>query len=56
MNAIYDKVFRGNNLPAITRTGESYVPVWSPDELRSIKALMKSGIALFHSTVTFSNL
>jgi hypothetical protein len=30
---IYDKLFWGNNLPAVTPPGERYVPEWSPEEI-----------------------
>lgn len=33
LDAVYEKVFFGNNLPAITPPGEAYYPAWSPTEI-----------------------
>jgi hypothetical protein len=48
---IYDKLFWGNNLPAMTPKGERYVPEWSQDELRSLVEVMTAGLELFASCV-----
>jgi hypothetical protein len=46
---IYDKLFWGNNLPAVTPEGERYIPEWSPDGLRSLDQILTTGRDLFVS-------
>ena len=41
---IYDKLFYGNNLPAITPEGMSYVPEWSTTEAEEIAKIFKAGL------------
>ena len=51
LRPIYDKLFRGNNLPAMTPKGKRYDPEWSQDELRSLAEVMTAGLELFASCV-----
>ncbi len=46
---IYDKLFWGNNLPAVTPKGERYIPEWSPDELGTLSQILTAGLELFES-------
>jgi hypothetical protein len=46
-SSIYEKLFFGNNLPAVTPPNCTYEPVWSDAELAQIAALMSAGILLF---------
>ncbi len=48
---IYEKLFRGNNLPSITPDVERYLPKWSADELQSLAQILASGLDLFVSVV-----
>jgi hypothetical protein len=48
---LYDRIFWGNNLPAVTPQGERFVPSWSPDELRAITQVLAAGLDLFTSCV-----
>jgi len=48
---IYDKLFWGNNLPAVTPKGKRYVPEWSPDELGSLAEVLAAGLDMFASCV-----
>jgi len=48
---IYDKLFWGNNLPAVTPPGKRYNPEWSPDEIRSLVEILTAGLNLFVSRV-----
>ena len=48
---LYDKVFRGNNLPAVTPEGTSYVPVWSDAEVSRLGAIMRDGLRFFRAHV-----
>jgi hypothetical protein len=50
-SAIYDKLFWGCNLPAMTPPGEHYVPVWSTSELADLKHLLLLGVAEFRARV-----
>lgn len=45
MTPIYDKLFHGCNLPAMTPDGEHYVPEWSASETAALKQLLMLGIA-----------
>jgi hypothetical protein len=47
----YDKVFWGNNLPAVTPDGEHYVPSWSTEEIEEIKSILVAGLMLFISNL-----
>jgi hypothetical protein len=42
---VYDKLFRGCNLPAMTRPGEEYQPLWTTSETSALKQLLLLGIA-----------
>jgi hypothetical protein len=44
---IYDKIFWGNNLPAVTPEGEHYDPSWTAEELDTMKSIYTCGINLF---------
>jgi hypothetical protein len=42
----YDKLFWGNNLPAVTPTGERFIPSWNPSELDGLARVMGAGLEL----------
>jgi hypothetical protein len=42
---VYDKLFFGCNLPAVTPPGEHYVPTWTPAELHELKRVLLLGLA-----------
>jgi len=48
----YDKLFWGNNLPAVTPTGERYVPSWESVELDRIRRVMRAGIELMEAELS----
>jgi hypothetical protein len=48
---IYDKLFWGNNLPAMTPEGQSYVPQWTLQETQLLAAVLSAGLDLFESCV-----
>lgn len=50
-HVLYDKVFWGNNLPAMTPKGERFMPSWSPNELGAIAQVLAAGLDLFASCV-----
>lgn len=49
LNAVYDKLFWRNNLPALTPPGERFVPVWSAEEINALVLLLSAGLELFAS-------
>jgi hypothetical protein len=46
---VYDKLFRGGNLPSMTLPGEHYEPVWSAAEMATLKHLLLLGVAEFRA-------
>lgn len=48
---IYQKLFRGNNLPSVTPKGTRYVPDWSMDETASLARVLSTGLDLFASCI-----
>jgi hypothetical protein len=45
-DVVYDKLFWGNNLPAVTPPGQRYDPVWSDDEVETLRKILGDGIGL----------
>jgi hypothetical protein len=48
--AIYDKLFWGSNLPAVTPAGQQYDPVWSESEIEVLTSIFIAGLDLFISS------
>lgn len=46
---IYQKLFWGNNLPALTPEGKHFDPQWPPDELSALTEVLGAGLELFQS-------
>jgi hypothetical protein len=46
---LYDKLFHGCNLPAMTEPGEHYTPTWSASELAQLKRALLLGLAEFRA-------
>ena len=46
---VYDKLFFGCNLPAITPQGERYVPRWKASEIVALKRVLLLGLAEFRA-------
>lgn len=42
--SVYDKLFRGCNLPSRTPEGEHYMPLWTGAETRLLKHLLLLGL------------
>jgi len=55
LDAIYDKVFAGNNLPAMTPPGEHYEPEWDLDELTHLRWIIGQGVDLIRSALGTSS-
>ncbi|UPG89482.1 hypothetical protein L2Y96_19110 [Luteibacter aegosomaticola] len=50
-NAVYDKIFWGNNLPTMTPPGEHYVPAWSQEEADVLVGVCKAGLSLLRRAI-----
>ncbi len=48
---VYEKLFRGNNLPAVTPPGMRFTPQWSDDELMLMREILRDGLELFRKHV-----
>jgi hypothetical protein len=48
---VYDKLFWGNNLPAVTPPGERFIPIWSEDQVAEIRRILSDGMALTRESV-----
>lgn len=44
---VYDKLFWGNNLPAMTPEGEHFTPDWTTRELDLIRTVIGQGLKMF---------
>lgn len=48
---IYDKLFRGCNLPSMTPPGEHFEPSWSVDEIAVMSYVLSGGLNVFRRAV-----
>ncbi len=48
---LYEKLFWGSNLPAVTPAGEQYRPIWSLREVRQLRIVLFDGLQLFRHNV-----
>jgi hypothetical protein len=46
-NALYEKLFLGNNLPSMTPAGEHYTPTWTTPELLHLSRILRLGFEEF---------
>lgn len=46
---VYDKLFWGNNIPAVTPRDHEYVPVWNKDEMECLRRVLQNGLVVFRS-------
>ncbi len=44
---IYNKLFWGNNLPALTPPGKHYEPIWTKSEVGRMRNVLIKGLSLF---------
>jgi len=42
----YDKLFHGNNLPAVNQSGNAYIPTFSGEELAEIQSIQARGLRI----------
>ncbi len=50
-NKIYDKLFWGCNIPALTPRGKKYIPLWSAREISIINKVLTEGVRIFRDSV-----
>jgi hypothetical protein len=48
---VYDKLFWGNNLPAVTPPGKRYVPAWSDRELAELHRILSDGMKMIRDAL-----
>jgi hypothetical protein len=46
-DVLYNKLFWGINLPAVTPTGERFNPTWTSDEVNALKSILGTGLEVF---------
>ena len=51
LGASYEKLFWGNNLPAVTPAAQRFDPEWSLDEVRCLSELMQCGLEMFRGSM-----
>ncbi|WAC18646.1 hypothetical protein OVA24_15545 [Luteolibacter sp. SL250] len=51
LDAEYDKLFHGNNFPAMTPPGQHYIPSWSDSERDNIRKHLILGSELFGESI-----
>ncbi len=49
---IYDKLFWGSNLPALTPPGKHYTPVWTKSEVGRLRNVLNKGMQLFQGRLS----
>lgn len=52
---LYDKIFHGCNLPAMTPDGHGFQPIWSADEIKLIQEHLGAGLSLFRTALASSS-
>ena len=52
---IYDKLFFGNNLPAITKEGMTYIPEWTSDNVAVIADILGHRLRDFRNRLFFAD-
>jgi hypothetical protein len=50
-DAVYDKIFFGCNLPAVTPPGEHFVPEWDEEELDLLRRTVNQGVSLIRASI-----
>ena len=52
---VYDKLFWGNNIRAVTPPGEHYVPAWTEGEIAELHRILGDGMALVRNAIRASS-
>jgi len=48
---VYEKLFWGTNIPAVTPKGKSYIPEWQPDEIEEMNKVIQDGIRIIKNVL-----
>jgi hypothetical protein len=48
---LYDKLFWGNNLPAMTPEGHTYIPLWPNDQIARMQEILAVGLHMFEENI-----
>lgn len=51
ISKIYDKLFWGCNLPAITPEGKEYIPIWTKKEIGIFTKIIKDELRIIHNFI-----
>ncbi|MCL2817166.1 MAG: hypothetical protein FWD39_02110 [Clostridiales bacterium] len=52
ISLIYDKLFWGNNLPAVKpEDEEDFIPIWDKKQIKTMKSVMKNGLNIFSKNI-----
>lgn len=55
-NRVYNKLFFGLNLPAVTPPGKEYVPLWTKKERKLLRSLMSFGLNMLCEVCSAANI
>jgi hypothetical protein len=55
IDMVYNKLFWGNNLPAVTPKGKKYKPIWNGEQRKILVGIAKDGIRIINSYVKNRN-
>lgn len=47
----YDKLFHGNNVPALTSPGKEFTPQWTKGDIQELLKVFNAGLALFRKVM-----
>lgn len=51
---IYNKLFYGNNLPAIKGDAEEYIPTWDSEDIDALSKVIEDGVRLAKASIKLS--
>lgn len=55
INKVYNKLFWGNNLPAVTPKSKRYKPNWDGEQRKILVGIAKDGIRIINSSIKISS-
>jgi hypothetical protein len=53
LSTIYNKLFYGNNLPAVTPKGKSFHPLWEFEEIQEIRKVIQDGLRILNDVLKY---
>ncbi|WP_028778855.1 hypothetical protein [Shimazuella kribbensis] len=51
VSPLYEKLFYGNNLDPINKSGHVYIPIWNNEEVVALTKVVESGLNLFRKSI-----